>query len=160
MCPTPTHLGIKLSTIRTWITIFRKKFSLNLAQHLSCIHALFPLLNGFLWEQFTWPLPSFKISELDSFIHESCTIDANHKKFSTKLMLVRMNKPEMVISINCLATAVTKILSAVVANHLIATLSPRYCHFTRWALLGITKYFLDTNKLIDHLTFLSSLLTT
>ena len=73
------------------------------------------------------------------------------KEINTKLILAHMNKPEMVISINCLATAVTEILSTVIANHLIASLGPWYCHFTRWALLGITKYFLDTNKLIYHL---------
>lgn len=60
----------------------------------------------------------------------------------------------MFISINSLVTAIAEILATVIADHLVATFSSGNCHLTRWALLSITEYFLNTKKLIDHFTLL------
>jgi hypothetical protein len=64
----------------------------------------------------------------------------------------------MIISINRLVTAVAEILPTVITHHLVATFNSGNCHLTRWALLSITKYFLDTKNFIDHLTFSKQLI--
>lgn len=58
--------------------------------------------------------------------------------------------PEVIVTIDCLITAIAEILSTIVAYHLVTPFNSGDCHLTRWTLFGITKYFLNTEHLIDH----------
>lgn len=60
----------------------------------------------------------------------------------------------MFISTNSLTTAIAERLATVTTAHLVATFSFGNCHLTKWALLSITEYMLETKKIIDHFKLL------
>lgn len=80
--------------------------------------------------------------------------ETNKKIAFIKRKLIRIHElPEVLISIYCLVTSVTKVLTAVLAHHLVATFSFGDRHLASRALLGITHYLLDAQQFVDHLTF-------
>ena len=64
----------------------------------------------------------------------------------------------MIISLYCLITSIAEGLPTVYTYHLVTTINSGNRHFTSWALLSITKYFLETKNLIDQFRLLSFLL--
>lgn len=148
-CPVLTHLCIKLTTTRAWLSIYSSLFSLNLTQNLARIHLCLPVLNCFLREQLTFTIPSINTTQL------VCTmqIHINMGSYKQTQIIESMQKPEMIISLYPPFTAVAEVLPTIFTHHLVATFSSGYCHVARWALLCITKYFFHTEDVIDHLSF-------
>lgn len=64
----------------------------------------------------------------------------------------------MIISLYCLVTSIAEGLPTVYTYHLVTTINSGNRHFTSWALLSSTKYFLETKNLIDQFRLLSFLL--
>ena len=153
----PAHLCIHLATAGTRTSVTGKKLSRKLAKHLSRIDSLFPLHNHFLGKKFAPSIPSkSESSPIHNQLQGSVSLLTNHKSY-----MLRINHtPEMIISINCLIAPIAEVLPTITAYHLVATIRLGNSHLTRWALFGITKYFLNTKKFINHFSLLMPLLTT